>query len=263
MTMALARTVDSSHQEAARFLGAAQRCGECPVRHKAICGTLSPEQLAKVERMRLYRRLLQDEPIAWQGEVGRYLVVVRSGIVKLSASTARGTQLIVGLAFPGALVGRAVGEGTGYDIQPVERAEICLLPQHNVDALARHDPALGHALLELAFSDLDELRRWMKILGTASAGKRLTWFLLQLAERLGVPTPIAGQRYIDMPFSRQQIADLLGLNIETVSREITKLRNDGLIASPNRFDLLVLDLEQLRLKHGREGRTSPSLSSQS
>lgn len=224
----------------------AQRCDQCPIRHKAICGTLPPEQLKTVERMRSARRLDHHEPIAWEGEAGQHLAVVRSGIVRLSASTARGTQLIVGLAFPGALVGRPVGEGSGFDIQPVDGAEICLLPRHKFEALSRDYPPLGHALLQRAFDDLDDLRKWMQILGTVSAGKRLASFVLQLGDTIGVPTPVAGQIYIDMPFTRQQIADLLGLNIETVSREITKLRTLDLLTSPNRFDLLIRNHAALR-----------------
>jgi CRP/FNR family transcriptional regulator len=222
------------------------RCDQCPIRHKAICGTLPPEQLNIVERMRTIRLLDRHEPIAWQGEAGRYLAVVRSGIVRLSASTARGTQLIVGLAFPGALVGRAVGEGSGFDIQPIDGAEICLLPRHKFEALSRDHPPLGHVLLQGAFDDLDDLRKWMQILGTVSAGKRLATFVLHLCDTIGVPTPVAGQIYIDMPFTRQQIADLLGLNIETVSREITKLRTLDFLTSPNRFDLLIRNREALQ-----------------
>ncbi|MXO72974.1 Crp/Fnr family transcriptional regulator [Alteraurantiacibacter buctensis] len=247
MTMALARTEPVARQSAGQLGKAApQSCAECPIRHKSVCGILPPDRLRQIEQMRAARRLRRDEPIAWQGDAGRYLAVVRSGIVKLSASTARGTQLIVGLAFPGTLVGRAVGEGAGYDIDPVGEAEICLLPRHGFDALARDYPPLGHALLELAFSDLDELRKWMGILGTTSAGARLAKFLLHLAETFGIATPVQGQRFIDVPFSRQQIGDLLGMNIETVSRQFTVMRNEGLLTSPNRFDLLIRDMDALR-----------------
>lgn len=246
MTMALARSEPIARQSAGQPGAAAQRCADCPIRHKSICGILPPDQLRQVEKMRVSRSIRRDQPIAWQGDAGRYLAIVRSGIVKLSASTARGTQLIVGLAFPGTLIGRAVGEGAGYDIDPVGEAQVCLLPRHSFDALACAYPPLGHALLELAFSDLDELRKWMCILSTATAGQRLAKFLLHLAETIGIATPVQGQTFIDVPFSRQQIGDLLGLNIETVSRQLTVMRTQGLLASPNRFDLLIRDLDALR-----------------
>jgi CRP/FNR family transcriptional regulator len=103
------------------------------------------------------------------------------------------------------------------------------------DDFARRHPALEHDLLERTLEELDRVREWMVLLGTMSASERLVTFLKTLGSRLGAP--VAGQPgsiHISLPFGRQEIADILSLTIETVSRQITSLRIAGIIDTPDR-----------------------------
>ena len=119
--------------------------------------------------------------------------------------------------------------------------------------LAREHPGLEHKLLQRTLGELDRTRRWMLLLGRKSASEKLASFLLEMTERLG-DTTCEGESgpttKLTLPFSRQQIADLLGLTIETVSRQFTRLKDDGVIALLSRRDVEILDHEALAAEAG-------------
>ena len=88
----------------------------------------------------------------------------------------------------------------------------------------------------------------MLLLGRKSAPEKVATFLLEMSERLVDRTCAPDDGALDhftLPFGRQQIADILGLTIETVSRQLTKLRSDGLIDLPSRREVVILDREAL------------------
>jgi CRP/FNR family transcriptional regulator len=96
-------------------------------------------------------------------------------------------------------------------------------------------------------TELDRTRQWMILLGRKSANGRVAAFLREMATRLPSPSAERGPEGIrfELPFGRQDIADLLGLTIETVSRQITRLRDEGVIATPGRRSVVILDVAAL------------------
>ena len=123
-------------------------------------------------------------------------------------------------------------------------AKVCTFPRSAFDRFAEGHPDLEHKLLQRTLAELDRSRQWMVLLGRKSAAERLAAFLLDMADRLG-SRDSNGQTRFELPFGRQDIADLLGLTIETVSRQITNLREDGVIATPDRRGIVVLDRDWL------------------
>ena len=123
-----------------------------------------------------------------------------------------------------------------------------------IGAFAREHPSLEHKLLQRTLAELDRTRRWMLLLGRKSAGEKLATFLLEMSERLVEPgctqLPDSPSRRFSLPFSRQQVADVLGLTIETVSRQFTRLKADGLIDLPSRREVIILDREGLMAEAG-------------
>ena len=117
------------------------------------------------------------------------------------------------------------------------------------DAFAREHPALEHKLLQRTLTELDRTRGWMLLLGRKSASEKVASFLLDLSDRLSPVTcetthSGAAARFV-LPFSRQQIADVLGLTIETVSRQFTRLRNEAIIELPSRREVVIHDRQAL------------------
>ena len=98
----------------------------------------------------------------------------------------------------------------------------------------------------------------MLLLGRKSASEKMASFLVEMAERLVGPSGCEiefeelrpQERRLELPFSRQQIADVLGLTIETVSRQFTRLRNEGIIDLPSRREVVIRDWEGLVAEAG-------------
>ncbi len=120
-----------------------------------------------------------------------------------------------------------------------------MFSRKDFDAFAREHPSLEHKLLQRTLAELDRTRRWMLLLGRKSAGEKVASFLLEMSERLVEPgcvdAPDQPLRRFALPFSRQQVADVLGLTIETVSRQFTRLKADGLIDLPSRREVVIID----------------------
>ena len=102
-------------------------------------------------------------------------------------------------------------------------------------------PELEHRLHEQALRELDEAREWMLTLGRKSAAEKVASFLLMIACTT-IPRPRPEAEPFELPLKRADIADFLGLTIETVSRQITKLRKAGVIHLENNRSVTVPDL---------------------
>ncbi|MDT9599587.1 Crp/Fnr family transcriptional regulator [Sphingosinicella rhizophila] len=220
----------------------ANRCGGCAARLRGICNELAADQLALLSTLGRQRCLAAGETLIWEGEDAAVVANLLSGALKLTASTASGREQILGIAYPSDFVGPLYGRRSGYSVTALSDVEICLFTRRDFEGFARHHPALEHELLKRALTDLDRARRFMLLLGRKSAIERVASLILELSERLGT----GGQ--LELPLGRQQMADVLGLTIETVSRQLTLLKSAGIIALPGRRALVIngrADLEAL------------------
>lgn len=191
----------------------------------------------------------------WEGEDSVLVANVINGVLKLSTNTEDGREQIVGVVYPSDFIGRPFGGTSGQSVTALTDASVCVFNRSDFDAFAREHPELEHKLLERTLGELDRTRRWMLLLGRKSAGEKVASFLLELAERLDGPGCAISfehpkARTLTLPFSRQQIADVLGLTIETVSRQFTRMKNEGLIDLPSRREVTLLDHDGLIAQAG-------------
>lgn len=181
----------------------------------------------------------------WEGEDAVLVANVIDGVLKLSSGTEDGREQIVGVVYPSEFIGRPFGSVNGQGVTALTDAQICVFNRRDFDAFAREHPALEHKLLDRTLAELDRTRRWMLLLGRKSASEKLASFLLEMTERLVTPGCEHSfeqlGRTLTLPFSRQQIADVLGLTIETVSRQFTRLKDEGIIGLPSRREVTILD----------------------
>ena len=230
-------------------------CDTCVIRNRAICAALDHDELALLNHIGRRRNLAPGESLMWEGEDSILVANVIEGVLKLSTGTEDGREQIVGVVYPSDFIGRPFGPTTFHGVTAVTDARVCLFGRSDFDAFARAHPALEHKLLERTLAELDRTRRWMLLLGRKSAGERLASFLLELSERLTVPAcaHVADEGAADrftLPFSRQQIADVLGLTIETVSRQFTRLKTEGAIDVPSRREVAIIDRPLLEAEAG-------------
>ncbi|MEZ5679926.1 MAG: Crp/Fnr family transcriptional regulator [Erythrobacter sp.] len=227
-------------------------CQACAIRNRAICADLDSDEIGLLNRLGRRRRLSAGEQLLWEGDEAVLVANVIEGVLKLSTQTSDGREQILGLVYPSDFLGRPFGETTPYGVEALTDSYVCVFERHDFDRFAREHPRLEHKLLERTLSELDRTRRWMLLLGRLNAEQKLATFLLELVDRLGekscVPDGDAKAENFTLPLSRQQIADILGLTIETVSRQLTKLKKDRLIDLPARREVAILDLDGLALR---------------
>lgn len=229
-------------------------CETCAVRNRAICSSLDNEELKALNTIARRRKLEPGESLMWEGEDSILVANVIEGVLKLSTGTEDGREQIVGVVYPSDFIGRPFGSTSGHGVTALTPATVCVFARRDFDAFAREHPSLEHKLLQRTLAELDRTRRWMLLLGRKSASEKLATFLLEMSERLVDPScgdaPDVPLKRFALPFSRQQVADVLGLTIETVSRQFTRMKADGLIDLPSRREVAILDRAGLSAEAG-------------
>ena len=128
-------------------------------------------------------------------------------------------------------------------------AELCIFSRSTFDSFARQHPELEHKLLRRTLNELDRAQSWMLLLGKKTATERIATLLLEMSVRLSETGCTVDDDALDtfeLPLDRQQIGDVLGLTIETVSRQFSKLKADGIIHLPDRRSVSIRDRARLQ-----------------
>ena len=214
-------------------------CRACEARHGGVCGALTAEQLVELNRHSSRHRLESGAEVIGQGEtVVNYSNIMR-GVVKLTKVMADGRQQIVGLQFAPDFLGRPFLEESAITAEAATDSEVCNFPRHVLDRVVKRTPELEHKALK----ELDEARDWMLTLGRKTAQEKVASFLYLIATHID-PESVDHSSF-DLPLSRADIADFLGLTIETVSRQFTKLRKENVIRIENNRHVSVPDMDRL------------------
>ena len=229
-------------------------CDTCLVRNRAICAALDAKEIQALNTIGRRRKLEAGESLIWEGDDSLLVANVIEGVLKLSTGTEDGREQIVGVVYPSDFIGRPFGATTRHSVTALTDANVCVFSRSDFDNFAADHPALEHKLLKRTLAELDRTRRWMLLLGRKNAEEKLATFLLDMSERLVDPAcgnpDQASLTSFDLPFSRQQVADVLGLTIETVSRQFTRLKNDGVVDLPSRRAVTILDRQALDYRAG-------------
>ncbi|MBA3941295.1 MAG: Crp/Fnr family transcriptional regulator [Sphingopyxis sp.] len=217
-------------------------CATCVVRNRAICASLNPAELAALGKMGRRQKVRQGQTLLWEGDGAPVVANVLEGVLKLVVSAADGREQIVGVVFPSDFIGRPFGKESPYSVTAMTDAEVCIFNRNNFDEFASSHPDLQQKLLRRTLDELDRARHWMMLLGRKSASEKVASFLLEMSERLSGQGCQSGARTgFELPFGRQQVADILGLTIETTSRQLTRMRADGVLDLPSRREIVIND----------------------
>lgn len=225
-----------------------KRCDTCPIRDRAVCAYSSPSELSLLEAIKSYRSYAPGEEIAATGEATGQLGSIVEGVVSLSRIMADGRRQTVGLLFPGDFVGRVQHDTSHYDAVAVNDVTLCLFDRRRFERLLNESQDLRRRLLEMTLDELDAAREWMVVLGRKTARERIASFLSIVANRRAA---LAGRSAFDgmeieLPLTREAMADYLGLTIETVSRQIGALKKEGIIVLKDARHITIPEIEGLR-----------------
>jgi CRP/FNR family transcriptional regulator len=209
-------------------------CASCEARHRGVCGALQSEQLVALSRTSSKRHAGEGSEIVGDCEAIDSYSNILSGVVKLTKSLADGRQQIVGLQFAPDFLGRAFGERSEFNVEAATDVTLCSFPKSAVERLLAESADLERRLFQQILRELDDARQWMLTLGRKTAFEKVASFLLFIARNLDPASPARRSAAFSLPLPRADIADFLGLTIETVSRQLTKLSAEGIIRVHNR-----------------------------
>ncbi len=224
-------------------------CDSCAVRNRALCGALTREELGRLNAIARFRDVPAGHIIMTDTEPAPHFANVVSGVVKLTKTLPDGRQQIVGLQFPSNFLGRPFGPRSPFFAEAATSVRLCTYPRSQFESLLREFPGLEHRLFEHTLNELDAARDWMLLLGRKTAMEKVASFLLMVAQRAGdagcKASPASNSAKFELPLTRTDIADFLGLTIETVSRQMSRLKSRGYIKLEGARAIIVPDVEKL------------------
>jgi CRP/FNR family transcriptional regulator len=199
----------------------ARSCSQCSVRLVSVCAVLSPAELQEMEAMSRGARFAAREILVSQGAQADSVFTVTEGVVRLYRLLSDGRRQVLGFALPGDFLGLSLLDIYNFSADAVTDTSVCRFPRKAFIAYAEPRPHLMQRLHEFASHELSLAQDQMVLLGRRTAEERVGAFLISLRDRLAR----LGHASATLPLamSRQDIADYVGLTIETVSRTFTKL----------------------------------------
>ncbi|HME83257.1 MAG TPA: helix-turn-helix domain-containing protein [Roseiarcus sp.] len=181
------------------------------------------------------------QEVTGEGDLTENFFLVMRGLFRGVKFTRDGRRQVFAFYMPGDLCGLEPEGSHKLTIEAVDCAAMAILPRHACRFRMNDDPELNAALFDGATRALTLTIDHMMMIGRSSAEERLAWFLTMLAARSASPNP----HVLDLAMQRQDIADYLGLTIETVSRTFTLFRDRGLVSLPHKRRVLILRSDAL------------------
>ncbi|MCC5988501.1 MAG: Crp/Fnr family transcriptional regulator [Pararhodobacter sp.] len=223
------------------------QCSDCPIRHRAVCARCDDSELQRLEDIKYYRSFEAGQTVVWSGDPMDFVASVVSGIATLTQTMEDGRRQMVGLLLPSDFVGRPGRETAAYDVTATTDLVMCCFRKKPFEDVMISTPHVGQRLLEMTLDELDAAREWMLLLGRKTAREKIASLIAIIARRdasLKLMTA-EGRVTVDMPLTREAMSEYLGLTLETVSRQMSALRRDGVIEIQSKRHIIIPDFDRL------------------
>lgn len=207
----------------------------------AINSAAVDEDLRQLQRLGAKVRFVRNETIFNEGDEANYAYKVVSGAVRLCKHMVNGRRQIADFLLPGEFFGFLQFGSYTFTAEAVGEVVLMAYPNRQVENLSNTMPAMRDRIMMVLSQRLLGMQDHLVMLGRQSARERVAAFLLMLAERAGA----GDDALIEMPMSRQDIADYLGLTIETVCRVLSDMKRTKVIDTPNLHQVGIRSLDAL------------------
>jgi CRP/FNR family transcriptional regulator len=208
----------------------------CQVDDCVLCvaqlhSSLSLEQVCEVRGLLTRQRFEPHQSLFLAGEPNTHLYVVREGQIKLTTLSSDGREQIIGLGLAGHLIGFDDVRDTAhtYSAVALTSAQVCKVAHADMLKILAENPQAMMRAINVLNEELGRAQSVIRLLGHKTSSERVASFLLSLlppGKHNGDPLDVP------LPLSRQEMAELLGLTIETVSRHMSELKREGIIDAP-------------------------------
>ena len=219
------------------------RCNICKVRTYSFCRCLDEDKLQIFSNISFEKNFSNKENIFLQNDPSNYLYNITEGNVKIYQLLDDGRIQIIGFLYPGDFFGSYRNNKYNYCAEAIGDARVCTFEQKKLDYYIENNMALAKELLNQTSYELTLAQDRMGVLGKLDATERLAKFLMNISEqrkRIGWQN-----NPLSLPMTRQDIADYLGLTIETVSREVSKLKTSNVVKVLSAKQIYINDFDKL------------------
>ena len=229
----------------AELLPAGHPCLGCIVRPLAVCSVLDCDDLAAMRQLGWTLHLRPGQPLFHEGDPATRVFTLTSGALKLYKLLPDGRRQVTGFMLPGDFLGIAVDDEHAFTVEALTESQLCWFPRKRFGEFVETHTELERGLYRLAAHELAAAQAQMVLLGRKTAEERVASFFLALLERAERASG-REERMVDLPMSRLDIADYLGLTKETVSRVLALLRNKQAIRLAALTRVEIIDREAVK-----------------
>jgi CRP/FNR family transcriptional regulator len=219
-------------------------CDSCGARALSVCIAADDADLRRLGDLAEVLDLKSGAVLIREGEPAPHVFNITGGSLRVYKLLPDGRRQITGFLFAGDFLGLAIGETYVFSAEAMEVSTVCRFRKGPFRALVASSPPLEHMLLHRTSHELAAAQNQMLLLGRKTAIERMASFLLDLPGH--DPARPSAPGHVRLPMKRGEIADYLGLTIETVSRVLTRMKVKGLISIPSQNELIVERPERLR-----------------
>jgi CRP/FNR family transcriptional regulator, anaerobic regulatory protein len=225
-------------------LPAGHPCLGCEVRSTAVCRLLDCDDLAAMRRLGWTLRLGAGQPLFHEGDPATRVFTLTSGALKLYTLLPDGRRQVTGFMLPGDFLGITIDNDHAFTAEALTDSKLCWFPRNRFGEFVESHSDLERGLYRLAAHELAAAQAQMVLLGRKTAEERVASFFMGLIERTERASGEV-EHMIDLPMSRLDIADYLGLTKETVSRVLALLRNKQAIRLAALTRVQIIDRDRL------------------
>ena len=219
------------------------RCVVCKIRTYSFCRCLPEEKLKTFAKISDEKEFEDKDTIFLQQEQSKNLYNITKGNVKIYRLLSDGRIQIIGFLYPGDFFGSYKKEKYNYSAESIGDLRLCVFNQQSLDDYLEENMSLAKELLHMTSHELTLAQDRMMVLGKMNASERVAKFILNISDqrlRIGWQN-----NPISIPMTRQDIADYLGLTLETISREFTKLKAANTIKFLTPKQIFITDRDKL------------------
>ncbi|GER07652.1 transcriptional regulator [Iodidimonas muriae] len=219
-------------------------CLSCPARQSFLCSGLDDHQLQHLAARASRFELMRGKNLILEGDPTDNVYNIISGDVAVSRVSSDGRRQILGFLSKGDFVGLTLSENYSFSAEALSDAKLCRFDRRSLDELVERFPEMDRQLRRMGAAAMDAMLDLVFALGRKTAQERVASFLIGLSHKQGGCDDPA--LHVHLAMTRSDIADYLGLTIETVSRILSRLKSSQIIRIKAVNQIEILDLDQLQ-----------------
>ena len=219
-------------------------CQYCLARATTLCSGLDSQDMPRLFALATEQRYAAGEQIVAEETPADFVLNLRAGNALVSRLSQDGKRQILAFMFPGDFFGLTSEDNYHYSMTALTDIQVCRFERARIEELVEEFPVMDRKFRFLLTRLLDSANELIFSLGRKTALQKVAsfiWYVSYRNRKLDQP-----DNPVHLPMSRNDIADFMGLTIETVSRSLTRLKKMGLIFIPRSDQIEIIDQKRLR-----------------